>query len=72
MDKNFVGRKIVAVRHMTKAELEAEGWDTNHQVPLLELDNGDKLYPSCDEEGNGPGELFVTDKNGKAFMCLWG
>lgn len=70
MGKNFVGRKIVAVRHMTETELDAAGWESR-SVPVIVLDNGDKIYPSCDEEGNGPGELFVTDAKGKQFSCLW-
>lgn len=65
------GRKIVDVRHMTKAEMEREGWD-DYRGPatVLVLDNGTILYPSMDEEGNGPGALFGATKDGEAFYVF--
>lgn len=39
-----------------------ENWD--YAVTVLTLDNGMKIYPSRDEDGNGPGELFVEHKIG--------
>lgn len=56
-----IGQTVVAVRPMTPAELEREGWEANrrHGTPMaVELSSGALLYPSRDDEGNGPGALF--------------
>jgi hypothetical protein len=64
----LIGRKIVEFRRMTKEEAEEEGWDDRGAhggpIPVLVLDDGTLLYPSQDEEGNGPGILFGVH-NGK-------
>jgi hypothetical protein len=59
----LIGRKIVAVRPMTAAELKGEGWRKNihGDIFALVLDDGTVIYPACDEEGNGPGALFGCD-----------
>ena len=62
---NLVGRKIVALRQMTKRELAREGWDG--QAIAIILDDGTVLFPSQDEEGNGPGAIFGTDSKGAGF-----
>ncbi len=67
---NFVGRRIVAVRAMTKDELAAEGWPPNETVPTLVLDDGTVLFPSRDEEGNGPGALFGATARKQGFHVL--
>ena len=61
--------KIVEIRPMTSEEFEKEGWEnySGHNVTVLVLENGTKLYPSADYEGNGSGAIFGTDKDGKAF-----
>jgi hypothetical protein len=56
--------KIIKVREMTTAERKKEYWDNTTIV--LELDNGVKLFASCDEEGNDSGTLFGNYK-GKGF-----
>lgn len=58
-----IGSKIVNMRAMTKKEMKAEDWDGPPCI-ALELDNGSILYPSRDEEGNGPGAMFGTGKDG--------
>jgi hypothetical protein len=66
--KEIIGRKIVACRHMTQQELLEEGWEAGRSMPiLLVLDDGMKVYPSRDEEGNGPGAIFGI-KDGKMYM----
>jgi len=56
----IVGRKIVAVRPITQGEVDREGWSDwgRLNVPVIVLDDGAILFPSRDEEGNGPGEIF--------------
>ena len=60
----LAGCRIVEVRAMSARELAAEGWDGDETVPVLVLDNGSILFPSRDEEGNGPGALFGTSPRG--------
>ena len=64
------GRTIREVRRMTPAELNAEGWHPSaYDCPtVLVLDDGTRLFPSQDAEGNGPGVLFGTDPTGKSFL----
>ena len=61
MKKSIIGQKIVSVRQATDSEKRANHWDEDFTV--IELENGIKLYPSCDDEGNGPGIIFGEDKN---------
>ena len=63
----LAGCRIVEVRAMSARELAAEGWDGDETVPVLVLDNGTILFPSRDEEGNGPGALFGSTAQGKGF-----
>lgn len=62
MSDDIIGQKIKTVRRMTAEELEAEGWDGNEPVMVLELANGRLIYPSMDFEGNGGGALFTSHK----------
>jgi hypothetical protein len=54
----LVGRKITAVHYMVRSDANEIGWE--YRPIVLTLDNGVRLYPSSDEEGNGPGALFTT------------
>ncbi|MBM3950773.1 MAG: hypothetical protein FJ311_04895 [Rhodospirillales bacterium] len=66
----LAGRRIVEVRSMSVRELEAEGWPPDETVPALVLDNGAILFPSRDEEGNGPGALFGATALKQGFRVL--
>lgn len=58
----IAGRTIEEARPMTDAELEREYWNPVRTNSIaLALDNGTKVYPSQDSEGNGPGELLGFD-----------
>ena len=58
----ITGATIKKVRKMTKAEMTVEGWDPLlAPPPVLVLSNGVKIYPSQDDEGNGPGAIFGID-----------
>ncbi len=65
---SLVGRCIVAVRPMTKAELAREGNDEG--CIALALDDGTLLYPSQDYEGNAPGALFGFSR-GQTVAYSW-
>jgi len=68
----LAGKKITAVRAMSKQELAAEGWNANRHGPVtvLELDDGSKLYAAKDPEGNGPGALFMMDTKSEAYQIV--
>lgn len=55
--KKLVGRKITAVRYLTEEEADDLGWDQKAVVLILD---DIYLFPSIDEEGNGPGALFTN------------
>jgi hypothetical protein len=66
----LIGRTIREVRPMTAAEQSGEGWEDAspwERPVVLVLDDGTRLYPARDPEGNGPGALFGVDPRGRAF-----
>ncbi len=72
LDLSLAGRTIVAVRKMRAAEAKREGWDlrwAHGAPPVLVLDDGQVIYPSADDEGNGPGALFGAHK-GTMFRIM--
>jgi hypothetical protein len=67
--KQFLGRKIVAVRYLSEKEVEEIGWSC--QSIVLQLDDGNLIYPSCDDEGNNGGALFTTDANDPVIPVIY-
>ncbi len=69
MEVEIIGKKVVKLRPMTKREMTAQGWEYGRRsCVIIELEGGIKLYASRDEEGNGPGALFGTDKEGSFIL----
>lgn len=68
----IVGRRIVAVRLMTPAELAHEGWPQDARAPAMVLNDGSVLYASRDYEGNGPGALFGTSAGSSFYVTAPG
>lgn len=64
----IAGRTIAKVRWMTQAEMEELGW--HRRTTVLELDNGDCVYASQDDEGNGPGTLFGNAAQGENYYVF--
>lgn len=60
---------VSEVRQMTDAELKHEGWNHYHgKTPtIIVFEDGTKIYPSKDPEGNGPGALFGIDSDDQTF-----
>ena len=56
--KALVGKTIKEVRYLTEEEADGLGWDRCSLV--ISLDDGTFMYPSQDDEGNGPGALFTN------------
>lgn len=74
-DDELVGATITEIRPMTSEELATEGWTSrgSHFPPVcVVLDSGEKIYPSRDAEGNGPGALFGMGDDGTPFMLVRG
>lgn len=64
----LVGRKIVKVSYMDAKETEALGW--YRRAVVIELDDGNLIFPSADDEGNGPGALFTNDDKNPILPVL--
>lgn len=54
----LVGRRIVGVRFLTDEEQRSLYWF--RKAPVIELDDGNFLFPSADDEGNDAGALFTS------------
>ena len=54
----LVGRTIVAVSYLDEDSQRDLLWDRGCIV--ITLDNGVRIYPAADDEGNGPGALFTN------------
>jgi len=68
--KHLLGRSIIHVRYLNDKELDPLGWGKRGLV--IELDNGTIIFPSKDDEGNGPGTLFGnTEDENLTFPVLY-
>ncbi len=56
----LVGKKIAQVRYLYSGELQEMGWNEGSLVIIF--DDGSYIFASQDDEGNGPGALFTSDK----------
>ena len=65
MNLAIIGQTVKEIRPMTPKEIDNEGWSTGSTAVVLS--NGVVLYASCDEEGNGHGEIFGRTEKGKTF-----
>lgn len=57
----MIGRTIVAVGYVEQED--GNVW------PCIELDNGTTLTVSRDDEGNGPGSLFIQTEDDGETLC---
>ena len=64
----LLNRTIVAVRYLDKEEADRLGW--HGRSVIVELDNGDLVYPSRDDEGNDAGALFTTNSNAACLPVI--
>ena len=62
-EEHLVGRKIIETRYLTKEEAVGLGW--HRRALVLILDDGTLIFPSKDDEGNGPGALFGNGPTGE-------
>jgi hypothetical protein len=66
----LIGRKIVDIRSATPQELASFGFEEDLSGPctVIVLDNGTKIFPSRDGEGNGYGVLFGEYKGVQFYV----
>lgn len=67
-EKQLLGRKIVKVRYMSKEEADDIGFYSRPVV--FQLDDGNLIYPSADDEGNDGGALFTNNKEEPTLPVL--
>jgi len=67
--KQLLGKKITAVRYLSLEESEELGWGGARCV-VIQLDDGNLIYPSQDDEGNGPGSWFSNNKDNSVLPVL--
>tara|TARA_R100001443_G_scaffold12387_5_gene22016 strand:+ start:8372 stop:8623 length:252 start_codon:yes stop_codon:yes gene_type:complete len=56
----LLGKQIVKVEYMTSEECGELGWYS--RPVMFQLDDGNWIYPSQDDEGNNGGALFTNHK----------
>jgi len=62
----LLDRRIVEIRYMSDFHMAQEMWSGPAPI-ILVLDDGTKIYPARDPEGNGPGALFGVKRDGEDF-----
>lgn len=68
--KQLLNRKIVDVRYLTDEEVENLGW--YEKCVVMVLDDGNMIFPSQDDEGNGAGALFTCDSANPTLPVIQG
>lgn len=58
--KVLLGRKIIAISYLSKETAKEWGWYS--RPILLQLDDGNYIFPSRDDEGNDGGALWTSHK----------
>jgi len=67
--KQLLGKKIVGVRYLSLEESNELGWGT--RCVVIQLDDGNLIYPSSDDEGNGPGSWFTNNESNPVLPVLY-
>ncbi len=66
--EQLLGKTIVAVRYMSREEADEIGWDN---VPVvMQLDDGNLVYPGVNTGGNSGGVLFTDNEKEPILPAL--
>ena len=68
----LVGQTVANARPMTNTEMEAEGWESCGcyiRPVCIIFNDGTKIFPASDKEGNDGGCMFGVAPDGQKF-CL--
>jgi hypothetical protein len=60
-----VGRTVVKVRPLTRAEMKAAGWEDYDYIQCLELDDGSVLVGTPFDDPGTPGEVYGMQGGGR-------
>jgi hypothetical protein len=66
--KQLLFKRIVNVRYLTEEESENMGW--SGRPIAFQLNDGNWIYPSADDEGNEGGVLFTSDDKDQILPLL--
>lgn len=55
--QELVGKHIISIKYMSKLDSHIWGW--NKRAVIITLDDGTKLIPMIDDEGNDAGSIQV-------------
>jgi hypothetical protein len=58
--RQLLGRTIVGVRYLSEKETRDLDWE--ERCIVIQLDDGNLIFPGCDDEANGAGALLTNDK----------
>jgi hypothetical protein len=64
----LLNRKIVDVRYLSQEE--ADDLDWTERPVVIHLDDGNLIYASADDEGNGAGALFTNNQKNPVLPVL--
>ena len=64
----LLNRKIVDVRYLSQEE--ADDLDWTERPVVIHLDDGNLIYASADDEGNGAGALFTNNQANPVLPVL--
>lgn len=68
---DIIGARIVDIVSLSKEIIETEGWgDSPYSAIGIVLDNGAVIFASQDEEGNGPGAIFLYGKDKETYFII--
>jgi hypothetical protein len=63
------GKKIKAIGKLSQSSMDEMMW-YGESPAVLEFEDGTRLWPSRDDEGNGPGTLIARTTKGKTFYLV--
>jgi hypothetical protein len=64
--QELVGKTIVSIKYMSKLHSHTWGW--NKRAVIITLDDGTRLIPMMDDEGNDAGSIQVMKWDKETLM----
>lgn len=64
----LLGKKIAKVRYMSEEEMESLGWYS--RCVVIQLDDGNLIFPSKDDEGNDAGSIFTMNEENSVLPVI--
>jgi hypothetical protein len=67
--QQLLGKKIVKVRYLGVDDLKALGWEDSSVA--FQLDDGNWIFASRDDEGNGAGSFFTNNEANPVLPTIY-